>query len=37
MLGSVGIRIYLGRKSCWLFKLQHTPLGTYLCPNFSFT
>jgi hypothetical protein len=36
MLLSVGLRCWLGRQSCWLFRLRPTLFGTYLCPNFSF-
>ncbi len=36
MVTSVAMRCRLGRRSCWLVRLQPTPFGTYLCPNFSF-
>ncbi len=37
VLASIGLRVWLGRRSCWLFERRQTRLGTYIVPNASFT
>lgn len=37
MMGvSIGMRVWLGRQSRWVFELRQTRFGTYITPNASF-
>ena len=37
MAASIGCRVWLGRRSRWLFERRQTRFGTYIAPNASFT